>query len=361
MRFTWSEVPFEGSVSAITGDGSRFVAVGTGPDGVFSWTSSDGIAWEEHDVPERLFGQIGGGSGLEFTAVMGQLVRLGGTLYSFGGMHIMDSATGVGWRWTDGSEWELIETDSGFFAGGITHVTASDDALFGINSGFTGGPLLRPSTWLWKPATSWVQTPLTSSEDAEITVDASAWGNGTFVAAGFSARKVEGVQPWDWPRTPSMWRSPDGLAWTAIQPPAGMSTVCSLTARPGGGFVALGTTNDSAASWTSIDGGDWVEGTIGLPGGPGVRASEQDATPCSVVAFDGGLLASAPVEGATLTWTSRDGGNWSFDQLLDISGVYATKIAAVGEHVVLFGNRVDPEAESGFREVLLRGRRSPAT
>lgn len=94
MRFSWSEVAFEGSVSAISGDGSRFVAVGTGTDGVSSWTSSDGITWEEHDVPERSFGQIG--DGIELTASMGGLIRLGDTLYSFGGMTFMDSATGAG-------------------------------------------------------------------------------------------------------------------------------------------------------------------------------------------------------------------------------------------------------------------------
>lgn len=354
MRFTWSEVRFEGSVSAITGDGSRFVAVGDGTDGASSWTSSDGIAWEEHDVPERTF-DIGDGSGREFTAAMSQLVRLGDTLYAFGGFHFMDSITTVGWRWTDGSEWELIESDSPFFNGGISQVTASDDALFAINSGFTGGPLTRPSTWMWTSATSWVQTPLTSSADAEITVEVSAWGNGTFVAAGHSAPAVEGVERWDWPRTPSMWTSPDGRAWTATQPLAGMSSVCSVTARPDGGFVALGTRDGRAASWTSIDGVDWVEGSIGPAAGPGVRASEHDATPCDVVAFDGGLLASAPVEGATLIWTSPDGGDWSFDERLSVVGVHAFRIAAVGDHVLLFGNRVDPEAEGGFRDVLLRG------
>jgi len=359
VRFTWSEIPFERSVSAIAGDGSRFVAVGTGSEGVSSWTSSDGIVWEEHDVPERSF-DVGDGSGREFTAAISQLVRLGDTLYAFGGFHFMDGITTVGWRWTDGAQWELIQSDSRFFTGGTTQVTASDDALFAINSGFTGGPLLTPSTWLWTPATSWVQTPLTSSDVAEIAVHASAWGNGTFIAVGSEARRVEGVEPWEWPGTLSMWTSPDGFAWTAIQPPARMSSVCSLTARSDGAFVALGTTDDGAASWTSTDGGDWVEGTIGLTAGPGVRVSEQDARPCNVVAFDGGLLASAQVEAATLTWTSRDGGNWSFDQRLDVVGVHVFRVGAVGDHVLLYGNRVDPEAESGFRDVLLRGTVSPA-
>ena len=360
MRFTWSEIPFEGSVSAITGDGSRFVAVGTGSDGVSSWTSSDGIAWEEHDVPERSF-DVGDGSGREFTAAVSQLVRLGDTLYAFGGFQFMDSITTVGWRWTDGSQWELIESDSPFFLGGITQVTASDEALFAINSGFMGGPLLSPSTWLWTPATSWVQTRLTSSADAEITVHASTWGNGTFIAVGSEARSVEGVELWDWPRTPSMWTSADGRGWTATQLPDGASSVCSMTPLPTGGFVAFGRTGDRAASWTSMDGGDWVEGTIGLPAGPGVGATEQDVTPCNVVAFDGGLMASAPVEGATFTWTSRDGQHWSFDQRLDISTVHLSKLASVGDQVLLFGSRVAPEAGSGLRDVLLRGTSSPGT
>jgi hypothetical protein len=357
MRFTWSEVPFEGSVSAITGDGSRFVAVGTGSDGVSSWTSSDSIAWEEHDVPERTF-DVGDGSGREFTAPIQQLVRLGDTLYAFGGFHFMDSITTVGWRWTDGSQWELIESDSRFFTGGINQVIASDDALFAINAGFTGGPLLSPSTWLWTPATSWLQTPLTSSDDAEITIHASAWGDGTFVAVGSEARSVESVEPWEWPGTLSMWTSPDGRDWTATQLPDGASSVCFVTPLPTGGFVAFGTTNDGAASWTSIDGGGWVKGTLGSPTGPGVRAYERVARACSVVAFDGGLLAAVSVEDATLTWTSPDGGNWSFDQRLDIS---VTSAAVVGERVLLVGHRSDPEAESGLHHVLLRGKGPPAT
>ncbi|HEX7171265.1 MAG TPA: hypothetical protein VF365_01515 [Candidatus Limnocylindria bacterium] len=358
VRFAWSEVPFDGSVSAVTGDGSRFVAVGTGTDGVSSWTSSDGITWEEDDVPERSFGQIGDGSGRELMASMGQLVRLGDTLYSFGGMHFMDSETGVGWRWTDGSDWELIESDSGFFDGGVAQVTASDDALFGVNSGFTGGPRLSPSTWLWTPATSWVQTPLTTSADAEIAVYASAWGNGTFVAAGSSARRVEGVQPWDWPQTPSMWTSPDGRIWTAIQPPAGMSSVCSLTARPSGGFVALGRVGERAAAWTSLSGDVWLEGTIAPP--DGVGAGQVFATPCNVVPVGEAMLAIAPVEGGTTPiWTSIDGRSWAFGERLDVVGVHATKMAALGDHALLFGNRVDPEAEGGFRSVLLRARTSP--
>lgn len=74
-----------------------------------------------------------------------------------------------------------------------------------------------------------------------------------------------------------------------------------------------------------------------------------------MAAFDGGLLASEQVEGATLMWTSRDGGDWSFDQRLAVVGVHALRIAALGDHMLLFGQRVDPEAEGGIRDVLLRG------
>ena len=359
VRFTWSEVEFDGRVAAAAGDGARFVAVGSGSDGAASWTSTDGMHWEEQNVPEVSFGDID--VGVELTAGMGKLIRLGDTLYSFGGTQFMDAVLPTAWRWTDGGTWEVIESESEFFLGSVTSVTASDEALLAVTTSFSGGLRGTVSTWLWTAADSWVKTGLASSPEEDISVHDVAWNDDAYIAVGEVAESQQGSGPDAWPRAPSIWRSANGRDWTATQLPESASSVCSVTPLPTGGFVALGRTGDGAASWTSIDGGDWVEGTIGLPGGPGVRADEQGATPCNVVAFDGGLLASAPVEGATLTWTSRDGGNWSFDQRLDVFGVHATKMAAVGDHVFLFGNRVDPEGESGFRDVLLRGRGSPAT
>jgi hypothetical protein len=315
--------------------------------------------WEQQDVPEVSFGEID--VGVELTAGMGELVRLGDTLYSFGGTQFMDAVLPAAWRWTDGGTWEVVESESEFFLGSVTSVTASDEALLAVTTSFSEGLRGTVSTWLWTAADSWVKTGLASSPEEDISVHDVTWNDDAYIAVGEVAESQGSSGPDAWPRAPSIWRSANGQDWTATQLPEGASSVCSVTPLPTGGFVALGRTGDSAASWTSIDGGDWVEGTIGLPAGPGVRADEQDATPCNVVAFDGGLLASASVEGATLTWTSRDGGDWSFDQRLDILRVHAFRMAALGDQVLLFGDRVDPEAESGFRSVLLRGKGSPAT
>jgi hypothetical protein len=356
LRFTWSEVPFEGSVSAITDDGSRFVAVGTGTEGVSSWTSSDGMAWEEHDVPDRSFGEIG--DGVELTASMGQLIRLGDTLYSFGGMTFMDSAVGAAWRWTDGSEWEVIESTSDFFGGRPTVATASDKALVVGNISFERGLYGTYSTWRWTAATSWVKTALSSSADEVIGVDAIAWGGDAFVAAGSSASAVEGADPWDWPRTLSIWTSRDGRDWTAVEPPDGMSSVCSLAALPAGGFVALGTAGERIATWTSLHGDEWMEGTFD-PQGPALDAGEGPGLPCRVVAAAGGLLAAVGTDDETLTWTSIDGRSWAFGERLDIAGVQPANVAALGDHVLLFGSRIDPRVESGFRHVLSYGTAAP--
>lgn len=138
LHIAWSEVPFEGSVGAMAGDGSRFVAVGSVSDGATSWTSSDGIAWERHEVPEQSFGEID--PGVKLTAGMGRLIRLGDTLYSFGGAQFMDAVLFAAWRWTDGGAWEVIESGSEFFAGGrVTAVTASDEALLAVRISFAVG------------------------------------------------------------------------------------------------------------------------------------------------------------------------------------------------------------------------------
>ena len=167
-------------------------------------------------------------------------------------------------------------------------------------------------------ASSWVKTGLASSADEDIRVHGVAWNDGSYVAVGDVAEPQEGSAPDAWPRVPSIWSSTDGRDWTAMQLPDGMSSVCSVTALPSGGFVALGMAGERVASWTSLDAVGWVEGSVEQPAEPDRIAANLGGTPCNVVAFDGGLLASATVEGATLTWTSGDGQSWSLDQRLDI-------------------------------------------
>jgi hypothetical protein len=134
-----------------------------------------------------------------------------------------------------------------------------------------------------------------------------------------------------------------------------MSSVNSVAALPTGGFVALGTVSERLATWTSLQGDEWVEGTIEPPTAPAPVPRVELGWPYRIVALDGGLLAAAGTEGGTLTWTSIDGRFWVFGERLDILGWQPANLAALGNHVLLFGYGVDPQAESGFRQVLLRG------
>jgi hypothetical protein len=345
------EVPFEGSVGALAADRSRFVAVGSvAGHGSSSWTSSDGITWERQEVPNKSFGEIA--PGVDLTAGMGRLIRLGDTLYSFGGAEFNDAVLLAGWRWTDGGAWEVIDSRSGFFEGRVTALTASDEALLAGKISFAGGLRGTYSTWLWTADTSWVETGLASSDDEDILVQDLTWNAGSYIAVGDRAERQADSEPWEWPRTPAIWKSPDGRDWTAIRPPAGMSSLCTVAALPMGGFVALGSAGERPASWTSPDGNEWIEGTVQPPTAPTPRPRITTTTACRVLALDGGLITMV---GATLIWTSIDGRSWAFGERLDISGVATSNIAALGDHVLLFGTRVDPKAEGGYRYVLLRG------
>jgi hypothetical protein len=346
-RITWSEVEFDGYIADIIGNAARFVAVGSGGSGASAWSSSDGSGWEEHDVPEQSFGQFPNGANI--TAGMRSLVRLGDTLYSFGATTIFnDSSHGAGWRWTDGQAWEAIQSASEFFAGEVIVVTASDEALVASTVTF-GGPRGTLATWRWTPTTSWVRTSL----PPEMVVGALTWADGTFLAAGSSVASATDAQP-------SIWISADGLDWSSVETPDGMSNVCALTFTTAGGFVAFGRAGDRIAAWTSTDGAAWIESTMEHADASGITDDTLSLpAACSVVAADGGLVAVMQVDDA-LIWTSRDGVSWEFQEALELSGVRVAAtgqvpLAAVGRHVLLADTRSDPTESDGLRQVVFVG------
>ena len=327
------------------GDGSRFVAVGAGDasEGTTAWTSRDGIDWERHAVPEKSFGEIGDGQ--ELRAGMGKLLRLGDTVYSFGSMQFMDSVLGAGWRWTDGKPWEVIESTSAVFGGRVTDAAASEDALFAAQISFAKGLYGTFTTWLWTPATSWVMTPLSSTQDEDIGVDVVSWAAGTYVAAGWSALADEGTERPDWPRTPALWTSADGMDWTAVSVPDRMSAVCDIVPAPPGGFVALGTADDRLAAWTSDDGRSWRQGEFDLPdtSAYGLVAAPQY---CSMAVGNELVVAVVSDQSETRVWTSQGGDVWSFGGQLNISNGL---VAASGDRVVIVGYREGGQASAVLR------------
>jgi len=349
-RIVWSEVAFEGSVSDVIADRSRFVAVGIGTNGATAWTSQDGLTWQELDVPERSFGEIE--DGVELTGAMGTLVRLRDTLYSFGGLSFNDAVSGAGWRWTDGEAWQVIDSQSSFFSGTVTAAAANDEALVAATLSFAMGLFGSYTTWRWTPATSWTQTSLVSSEHENIVVEAIAWSQSTFVAAGTYAAAVDGVERWDWPRALAMWTSPDGLDWRRVQLPTGMSRLCAVASTQGG-FAAFGASGDRLAAWTSIDGGTWAQGEVDAA--EGLEIGNMDLNTCRVVDFGDGLVAFARGAGGTLVWTSADGTAWKYRERLPIT---TTAVAALNGQVLVAG-RASASADPETAPLMLLGSVGP--
>jgi hypothetical protein len=347
-RVAWSELEFDGSIRDVVADGARFVAVGVGTEGASSWTSDDGRSWTEHDVPERVFGEID--EGTELTGTMGALVRLEDTLYSFGGMAFMDAVAGAGWRWTDGDRWEVIHSTSPFFGGRVTAAVANGHSLVAATESFAAGLFGSYATWRWTPATRWNPTALASSDEEDITVSALAWSDGRFVATGSAADAVEGVERWDWPRTLAMWTSPDGQSWRPVQPPADMSEICAVSSI-GPGFVALGVSSDRVAAWKSMDGSSWTRVTFDAPQGPFSTAGMG----CRVADAGDGLVAFASDADATMFWTSSDGDGWVFRERLPI----AMTAAAAQDGVLVVSGSTPGSAEPLTEQILYVGSIEP--
>jgi hypothetical protein len=350
-RITWTEVPFEGEVSTVIGDGTRFVAVGVGADGTAAWTSTDGMTWEEHSVPDLAVAEPNPGTTVD--ARMGTLVRLGDTLYSFGGNSFIDTVFLVGWYWTDGGAWELVESESGFYDGGsLWALGASDEALVAARVlPYAGGA----STWRWMSDTSWLQSGLSSTPDESVWVADFAWVDGTHVAVGHTAEADPDENPSEWPRTVAVWTSSDGLVWSTATAPDGADGFCAVTALADGGFVALGSAGGAPAAWTSADGISWTEGSVEAPGTElPLLASPEN--PCQVITVDDGLLAAVGIPGGSMvSWTSTDGRAWSVGEPLAANGA----IASLGDQLVLVGGVPDPESPTGVRQVVLHGTVEP--
>ena len=166
-------------------DGDRFVAVGSTNDGRSAWTSTDGRSWERHVVPPPSEEDCDAAQPvcLVRTASLGAMVRLHDTLYSFGNTEFFnDYIRAVGWRWTDGQDWQVIQSDNPIFAAGaIRAVAASEDAIFAVTH--AGYPLTERH-WLWKPDTSWQHVGDEVSMDNPIEFRSVAWRDGQFLAAG---------------------------------------------------------------------------------------------------------------------------------------------------------------------------------
>ena len=358
-QITWSETQFDGRVDDVIADGSRFVAVGGAEGARTAWTSTDGVSWEAHPVPQPPMPDdclVNPDdplcSSLRSTG-MGRLLRLDDTVYSFASLQGGgDGRITVGWRWTDGGRWEVIQSTSEFFTNGgyLMYVTASDAALLAVTSRGLAYPG-ADETWLWTSTTSWIRGGLASMADEPISIDVVSWSPrlGLFFAAGRTYTALADKEPEEWPVAETGWSSADGRAWNQVALPSGVTSICGLNAITEG-FVIAGNTDDGPAVWTSPDGASWT--AAARPEAP------DEMAPCGVLQLGDGLLGlreGGDIGTSTFTWTSKDGSLWEPGATLALGRKAA---AAIGSTIVLFGSRGDTPNDSAA-SVLMVGTVKP--
>lgn len=313
---------FDGQVTEVYADGDTWIAGGwDAANGPVAWTAADATTWVPSDVENQQPDETFGGPRL------GPMTRFGDSLLSFGTMIGAGDGRGVyGWRSTDGTSWEAIESASPLFVNGyfVHEVAAGDPALVAVESQFA---LDAGRLWTWTEATSWVETTpgALSGGSAGIQPLDVVWSDDRFVAVG-----ARGDPEFREPPTGTSWVSTDGRTWEESVPGEAERGIVftSVAPLPAGGFAALGSVvmPGSAAdgtmhAFTSSDGGSWTAAPEPL--GAGYVAS------ADLVEVPGGLVAF----GNQAVWTTQDGITWSDAGSLDDAFLTA---AVMGDQIVVF-------------------------
>lgn len=334
----WAEQAFEQPIGSVAADRDQFVAVSSGAEDRSAWASSDGSSWERHAVPAPSEADCDPAEPvcLVRSAHLGPMVRLHDTLYSFGATEFFnDYIRAVGWRWTDGQDWQVIESANPIFMGGAFRAAAaSDEAIFAVTH--AGYPLTERH-WIWKPDTSWQQVGDEISTDNPIEFRSVAWRDGQFIAVGAI---------WDVPSdfmaddsTPSVWSSDDGTTWISLAVPPEAMTLCSVTATSDAFFAVGLATDGQPFAWWTQDGEEWGAGV--LPTGVSVDpGTDITLSGCSgkVMELSSGYMAFVNADDVTLTWTSGDGASWEEGAVLDIR-TGPESMAAIDDTIVAYGRR----------------------
>ena len=334
----WTEQAFEQPIGSVVADRDQFVAVSSGAEERSAWTSGDAISWERHAVPAPSEADCDPAEPicLVRSGHLGPMVRLHDTLYSFGATEFFnDAVRSVGWRWTDGQDWQAIESQNPIFNGGAFRAVAtSDEAIFAVTH--AGYPLTERH-WMWKPDTSWQQVGEEISTDNPIEFRSVAWRDGQFIAVGGT---------WDLPSDftagesrPSVWSSDDGTTWVSRPVPDGAMTLCSVTATSHAFFAVGLATGGQPVAWRTEDGEVWSDGV--LPSGIAVEpGTDFNPSGCSgrVLELSSGYLAFVNANDVTLTWTSGDGASWAEGDVLD-ARTASESMAAIDDTIVAFGLR----------------------
>jgi hypothetical protein len=266
---------------------------------------------------------------------MGQMTRLGDTLFSFGTFSgPNDFYRPVAWRSNDGTAWEFIESGSDFYEyGTVDSVATLDDSLLAAHATGLIGPAY--SLWRWTSDASWRRSEIRSDDRKLITVMDFAVNDDEVLAIGGMSRSMD---PDPLASDPGAWRSTDGTRWEEVPMPEGLKLATPIAAVPGGGFVMLARKPDNSVSaWFTADGSVWT------PSDLKVCADDDVCNDYSLVAA-GDLLvaASTTQDGPGRVWISRDAISWTPQVTPDFFAV-GEAIATLNGEALIFARTGSPE------------------
>jgi hypothetical protein len=279
----------------------------------------NGTDWERHGAPDPTFiadmvDDFGPsiGDGID----MGRLIRLGETLFSFGTFHgFNDFYRPVAWRSSDGARWEFIESESAFYGyGAVNDVETFEDGLLAARATGLIGPAY--DLWAWNSDSSWRETGIRSAEGAILVSLDAATIDDAIVAVGQVAERES--LPDIGANRPVAWISSDAEQWDEFALPPEIAFACGVEQTPSGDTAVIGQEEGGVVSvWVTSDRSTWSRSAL-EPGGcdahPLIRAGDW-------------LVAHVPTETeGSHIWLSRDGEQWSLQELPRLSRVRAAEL-----------------------------------
>jgi hypothetical protein len=234
-----------------------------------------------------------------------------------------------GWRSADGTDWEVIESDSPLFEQGylVRELAVGDPALVAVEIQFAE---LAGRIWRWTEDASWVEvTPgVGSGELSGIQPNDVIWSEDRFVAVGTHGDPGDRAAA-----VGASWVSDDGETWQESAASTELEGVWLTAVAPlaGGGFAAVGyeespTVGEQVApvAFSSPDGLAWSA----------VDSAFVDTRwlPQDLVEVDGGLVALGASGEGVVVWVTDDGRAWTASRQF---GVEYQAAAVLGDQLVV--------------------------
>jgi hypothetical protein len=329
------------------GAGGKVAAVGSSNGAGAVWTSTDGAAWNRATSAGGAFDRPGQQRLLDVTTGDQGWLAVGYSgVVPFRPLVVTSK---------DGATWQAADGAAAFKATAKTALATYGAAAGPKGYVIVGEEGLSAATWFSTDLKSWQRGGAARKEDLAARGGANRWmraavgGPFGFVAVGGLTSGSRTDRPG---RRPAVWTSADGSGWRLqeLRLPAGASEGwLPYVVAKGNVLLAAGTAVTSAGrrpfGYLSVDGGRSWRATqpTAKPGSGDVSVTGVTATPSGfVVAGTTGRPGTSDV----VTWTSPDGGSWTYDSPAGVGlngrgDQDIAALAAVGTNLVAVGTNAD--------------------